>query len=190
MTWLYSRINIPNLQDIRDELILAHTVMNDRNLGVRRSALYTNFFAVDLQPHVPKLAEFLHSHNLLHRLQRCMFVNADVNVPNRIHIDSTNQSVLYSLNIPLIDCAGTYTAFYEALDVVPSRNGSYLLAVDESTAVEIGRVECTLPVLVNTSIPHVGISDRPLRQMACIRFYPELTCDEVTRLVSATSLNL
>ena len=190
MTWLYSRVSIPNLQAIQDELISVYAVMNANNLGVRRSALYTNFFAADLQPLVPKLAEFLQSHNLLCRLQRCMFVNADVRIPNRIHIDSTNMSVLYSLNIPLVDCSGTYTAFYKPLDVVPSRNGSYLLAVDESAAIEIDRVECIYPVLVNTSIPHVGISDKPLRQMACIRFYPELTCDEANQLVSMPPASL
>jgi hypothetical protein len=66
---------------------------------------------------------------------------------------------------------------------------AFLIADNELTAVEIGRVECTAPMIINTNIPHKGISDRPARQMAFLRFWPELSPDEVEHLSSTLFLN-
>jgi hypothetical protein len=189
MTWLYSRICIPNIEDIRTELIFACAELTAMNTGVMYNPLYVNFYAPDFLPHVPKLAKFLEDNNILWRLQRCMFAKTNATVPNRIHIDSANGAVKYSINIPLIDCNNTYTAFYQPLPMTANPAKAFLIAADESTAVEIDRVECSTPLIINTNIPHMGISARPMRQMAFLRFWPEFSHTEVEALICALQFN-
>jgi hypothetical protein len=184
MTWLYSRIRIPDIEKIKTELITAHAELTALNAGVMYNPLYVNFYAASLLPKTPILAKFLSDNNLLHRLQRCMFAKTDATVPNRIHIDSANGSVKYSMNIPLVDCDGTYTAFYQPLPMISNPARAFLIADNESEAVEIDRVECTTPIIINTNIPHVGISTKQTRQMAFLRFWPELSDKEVEHLSS------
>lgn len=48
---------------------------------------------------------------------------------------------------------------------------------------EIQRVEIIKPMLINATIPHRGQFINPNRLLACIRFDPELSSEDATKLL-------
>jgi hypothetical protein len=86
----------------------------------------------------------------------------------------------YALNIPVLNCADTFTAWYNA---VPTENKATIFSseswksvgdsplYDTNTAIEIDRVESGIPHWINVHVPHSPICNHnQLRLNGTIRF--------------------
>ena len=110
------------------------------------------------------------------------------------HVDSVmpNRSFQYSLNIPLIDAEDSYTVWYEQTTPSPILYDTVTLTgwVENKEQIrEIARAQYTQPMLLNTSILHGGKITSNRRTIAGIRFWPELTREEVERLTGPKDSN-
>lgn len=183
MTWLYQRVTIPNYQALAAELQLTYTVLKLADRGIMYNPLYVNLRAHEVLPLSPLLSSFLNTVGLLDRFWYCIYTIPHVTISNRVHVDSPNDIIKYSLNLPLIDCDGTYTAFYAANSpLVLSTSGRILIAPPGMVEDEVDRVECSTPMFINVNTPHMGISTKLTRLLMCLRFTPELTRQEVLQL--------
>jgi hypothetical protein len=99
-----------------------------------------------------------------------------------IHIDHVDpEQRVCGLNIPLFNCEGTYTVWYDATieyapiiadhpDLTSARTIKYDLPYTE-----IDRLDASTPAWVNVSIPHRPYSEREdTRVIISARFIPEL----------------
>lgn len=179
--FFYGYVDIPDLDKITEELIsLKDTATRDvKNIY---------YFNVNREyARTPFLMKYLDSVGLLDSFSRLLFSsNAKEDAP--AHVDSYNPYVsAFSLNIPLIDCEGSYTAWYSTKnpDLTPSSKinprGNSAYARDEDI-VEIKRVEVTRPMLINTTILHRGITNVPSRTICGIRFTRVLKAEDFARL--------
>jgi hypothetical protein len=185
VTWLYQRVTIPNYEALATELQLTYSVLKHTNRGIKHNPLYINLGAHDVLPLSPLLSSFLNTFGLLNRFWYCIYTVPHVTISNKVHIDSPNGTVKYSLNLPLVDCDGTYTAFYAANSPLAlSASGRILIAPPGMVQEEVDRVECSTPMFINVNTPHMGVSTRLTRLLMCLRFTPELTHQEVLHLCS------
>lgn len=188
--WFYSYLEIPEEDLIRKELlaIRASNVARTQN-----NPLYSNIMAPDLLRRCPTVARYLERVGLAGVLHRCLFSqNKGVaNGPLTAHVDSFDPTMCeVSLNIPLAECDGSYTAWYDTSDpdlitgsVSPEFTGARVWAKAKlGTITEIRRVEVTQPMLVNPTILHSAITDNPARIISGFRFTRRLTDDEVRGL--------
>lgn len=97
------------------------------------------------------------------------------------HIDGP---VNVALNIPLINCDGTYTVWFDGkigsnkinqYDYTIGNNGARsAIAVDEDSLTEIGRIESNVPLWLNVSKIHRPVTThKNFRVAASLRFDPE-----------------
>ena len=184
--WFYSYLDIPNLDTITQELLMLFSTTTDklvRNVG------YVNIFRNSIV-NCPTFMSYLASKGLDNKLNRVMYTEGILG-PHP-HVDSGNpKNCTYSLNMPLVDAEDSYTVWYATdkthlldrsnLGQDPQQTIGWL---DISDATEVARLQYTQPALVNTTILHRGLVDRPSRTLCCIRFWPELTDQEVSRLTS------
>jgi hypothetical protein len=185
VTWLYQRVTIPNYEALAAELKSTFDVLTRSYTSVQRTQLYITLYAHEMLPLSPLLYSFLKSIGLLNRFMKSINSTPNITVSNILHIDSPNNSIKYSFNLPLSDCNGTYTAFYAAdSPLVLSPSGRNLIAPPGMVEHEIDRVECSTPMFINANTPHMGVSTRPGRLLMCIRFTPELTRLEVQHICS------
>lgn len=191
--WYYSFLNISNLEALTKELIKL------RESDVKKyyiNKYYINVLKDDIGDRAPILTEYIKSVGLEEKFQRLLF-SAYFETAGAAHIDSYDPKYCsVSLNIPLTDYTGSYTAWYatkkrKLYDITttgrdPSKHGMTIgqhfayLPLDEIE--EICRVETTRPMLVNTTILHRGIVPGPSRTIVGIRFNSALTKTEVNRL--------
>lgn len=211
--WYYSKFNIPNLEQIQKEFLSVKDSTwqkySDHNLSTKGD--WWDFCCMpgsDLEQHIPTFVNWLKDVGIYSKWISTAFsvVNSNTN-PMRTHVDSLdNDSRRVSLNIPILNCQGTYTVWYDAeldfsnqgpVDISPDdprweklhgrfkydpplRTGLWTI---ESTEKEVMRVETTSPLLVNITRPHRPMSDHnEMRILACSRFSPELTEQEVKQL--------
>ena len=185
MTWLYQRVTIPNYQALAAELKSTFDVLTRDYTDAQHNQLYITLYAPEMLPISPLLSTLLKSFGLLNRFVKSINSTPNITVSNILHIDSPDNSIKYSFNLPLVDCDGTYTAFYAAdSPLVLSPSGRNLIAPPGMVHHEVDRVECSTPMFINADTPHMGISTRPNRLLMCLRFVPELTRQEVMQLCS------
>lgn len=126
----------------------------------------------------PMLAQELLRLKLLDNFHFIGFVSVDAQKEFPPHIDTLD----VGLNIPLYNCDGTYTVWYDA-KILDQPFPDYVIGtplvkaariVDKKNAVEIGRVEANRPLWINTNVAHRPETHHDkLRLAASIRFYPE-----------------
>ena len=191
--WYYSFLNINGLESLVKELI------DLRDSDVEKfyiNKYYINVLKEDIGDRAPFLTEYIRSVGLENKFQRLLF-SAYFETAQAAHVDAYDPKYCsVSLNIPLTDYAGSYTAWYSTnkrklYDITttgrdPSKYGHTIgqhfayLPLDQIT--EVRRVETTRPMLVNTTVLHRGIVPGPSRTIVGIRFNSELTNEEVHRL--------
>ena len=186
--WYYSYLDIPNLEIIKQELInLLSLPVPKRNF----TSYYTNIYVPNIIQ-CPALMKYLEEAGVKSKLLRVLYSKSDGHNINEAppHVDSIvpNKSFQYSLNIPLIDAEDSYTVWYE--QTIPAQllydtvtNTGWVENKEQIR--EIARVQYTRPVLLNTSILHGGKITSDRRTIAGLRFWPELTAEEVVRLTSS-----
>jgi len=100
------------------------------------------------------------------------------NLSKKIHIDYPSSG--FALNIPILNCENTYTVWYDAKDVLstaaiystksweePSKSPIF----DETTAVEIDRIDSNISYWVNIMVPHAAVYNHDkIRINASLRF--------------------
>ena len=187
--WYYSYLDIPGLEQIKTELI---KFIQSTEEKYKLNPLYSNFRAEVVMNKCPLLAKYLSDVGLKEKFNR-LLISGDVNVEKRakVHVDAYDpQFTTHSLNIGLKDYEQSYTAWYKTkriklrdsspLGLNPSTNYAYLFMEEVE---EINRIEYKLrPVLVNTTILHKGISDKSTRLICGLRFWPELTNEDIKKL--------
>jgi hypothetical protein len=189
--WFYSYVDIPDLDKIVAELILLKQTTTNIH---RINEMYENV----LQPNIincPNLEEYLRNVGLYNNLNRILF-SSNVDKKSLVHVDSYNPIFqTFSLNIPLIECENSYTAWYSTTNKIlndlsrfglsPETNFAYS---DEADVTEVYRVEYTRPMLINTTILHRGIADNPRRTIASIRFNTMLSVTDMRNMGIHTPL--
>jgi hypothetical protein len=189
--WYYTYIDIPNLEIIKQELISLSD--SCKNKIIRTPGLF-NVFRKDIVD-CPEFMSYLASKGLDGKLNRLLYSTGSQG-PNP-HVDSGNPyNCIYSVNIPLLYAEDSYTVWYKTdkkylLDFAKQGkdpNHSYNW-IDISDATEIARIQYTSPAVVNTTILHKASASRPDRIVCGIRFWPELTSDEVDRLIGLKDSN-
>lgn len=190
--WYYSYIDIPNLEIIKHELIkLLSLPVPKRNF----TSYYTNIYVPNIIE-CPALMEYLEATGVRSKLLRVLYSKSNSPSINDAppHVDSIipDRSFRYSLNIPLIDAEDSYTVWYE--QTTPAQllydtvtNTGWVENKEQIR--EIARVQYTGPVLLNTSILHGGKITSNLRTIAGLRFWPELTDEEIQRLTGFKNTN-
>jgi hypothetical protein len=187
--WCYSFVEMPNLVKIQNELIN----LNKDGYNVTRSnPFYLNVFRDDVIRECPEVIRYLKSVKLMDIFSRILFSRNDVKLKANqkvpvVHVDGYNPKIRNhtALNLPLIDCEGTYTGFYST----DKRKLWYNYGTVDNYAwlpldqvEEISRVEIVQPVVVNTTILHAAISDRPNRMIASFRFRRALNADDMKNM--------
>jgi hypothetical protein len=130
-----------------------------------------------VQKYCPKLLNYLKILNLENTtIVPCFLISQ--NVTNKIHIDYPSNGV--ALNVPILNCNDTYTVWYDAKDRIetasayatdswnePAKSPMF----DESTAVELDRIDSNVPHWVNIAVPHAAVCNHnKVRINASIRF--------------------
>ena len=178
-TWLYKRIDIQNLAEIQQELITASkTVIKNIN------ELTPNFHYIprdNIDSLLPNTKIYLNELGLLDRWKYLALITGNTGTSLPLHVDTIDWTTRsYGLNIPVLNCADSFTVFYQAEIDCPTqdnpadpRSSSFFCKQD--TAVEIDRLESINPCWVNICIPHRPIINHQLpRILASFRFSPEV----------------
>jgi len=182
--WFYSYIYIPNLSVIQEELLIL--------LRTAQYIRYTDYYINIYEPNVvkcPELMQYLDKVQLKHKFQRVLFSitnGADANGAPP-HVDSVTPltGIKYSLNIPLIDASDSYTIWYGKInndELLYDINTFTGWVKDKTNVKEIERVQYTQPALLNTSILHSPKVNSASRIICGLRFWPELTDEEILRI--------
>jgi hypothetical protein len=180
-SWFYKLIEIKNFVEIQEELKQALYQINPNFDNEIPNYFYHP--KDKLETLVPKYMEYMDSIGVLHRWRGSSIISTNYGMKFPIHIDSENWlEVSYGLNIPVINCEGTYTVWYDAtvsttyvdkLGVPKERMTKYI--DNTKPIVEIERLEMIQPAWINVSIPHAPVSthNKP-RAIFSARFEPEL----------------
>lgn len=126
----------------------------------------------------PNVVNYLKSEQIYdHLYYICFIINQGTGTP--IHNDGFGP--IYGLNIPILNCENTSTVYYKA-KFLPRRtvegNSESFPAVgygfwaDEESAVEVGRLDATVPHWLDVTAPHKAEVFHDLLRINCsIRFH-------------------
>jgi hypothetical protein len=187
--WLASPIEIDGLDALQGELAWFQTTLGLHKV-TRYNSFYTNVFREACLPYLPQLTSWLERTKLLTKFQRLLYTQ-DMTQGSPPHVDTLDPGhCSYSINIPLSNCEGTYTAWYEYADDTKTLTQQTRLynptmaatVLPNATYREIHRIETVRPYIVNTTVLHGAVCTNPLRRLVGIRFLPELTTNDLTRL--------
>jgi hypothetical protein len=177
--WLYKVISVDNLEAIQKEL-LPVLYREIPNFEIDKSQ-FVYVLREKIEPYTPLYVDFIRSLGILDRWHYSAFITTNTNsLP--VHVDSLDwQTRCYGLNLPLVNCEGTYTIFYNAeINEEQYRNSNdskstARLIKPNSIPIEIDRVESTTTMWINTCIPHAPVSthSKP-RAIISARFRPEV----------------
>lgn len=211
--WQYSVISIPNSELIQQELLAVFwKLTGTAPEGTAFISLYSHQHVAEWQS-LLHLNQWLKTLGLENRDKLCYFSVLNHASINPIHVDYANEERFISINIPLLNCENSFTVWYDAdidhhrkiKETMAPDTVQRLLIYDESAeeyftgetsywchqenAVEINRVECVTPMLVNTSLPHRPVVDHNnLRVLFAMRILPELSKEELSRFQLQTPL--
>ena len=177
--WTHKIVKVDNLEIIQQELIpVLYKEIPDFESA---KSQFVYVLREKIEPYAPTYVKFIESLGILDRWTYCGIITTNANsIP--VHIDSINwRTRCYGLNLPLINCEGTYTVFYDAeIDDVQYRNSSdsrhtARMMKPNSKNIEIERVESNTTMWVNTHIPHAPVSTHSNpRAIISARFTPEV----------------
>ena len=111
---MYKKIEINNLKEIQDELIeynffskISDMLNDDSPLENTRNS-GASFYGI---PDLPKLKKFLNSVVHTEYITHYHLINHTSHGGSDLHKDEDNSP--WALNIPILNCETTYTAFYD-----------------------------------------------------------------------------
>lgn len=132
-----------------------------------------------VEQHCPTLCKELQKLNLRDSLKVVAFVSVVIDKHFPAHVDAMSE---VALNIPLINCDGTYTVWYDG-QPQSKEFDNYLIGVEsartaiEGTAdslIEIDRCEANAPRWINVNVLHRPETQHDkFRVAASLRFDPE-----------------
>jgi len=183
--WLYRKCAIEPelLTSIQSELAPAIEQLVPGYTEIRGQFARANLDQV--KDFSPSLVKFIDSLGLLDRWTDVSIITANNQHPFRwpIHIDDSTFGRCIALNIPILNCAGSYTAWYECDEPVKSSadpkslNGAqvYSLYYAEDKSREIERMDADQCAFINVARPHRPVVEHDLpRVLISTRFSPEL----------------
>lgn len=185
--WFFSRLEIYNLEKIKQEFLPL------RIFYIDKISVFNPLSKEELKDRVPEFSKFLRSVDLYDRWITTSMCTIPPHQNYPLHIDSLNcQERFVALNIPIINCENTYTAWYEAeieKHIWNKLHGHIDKTYDEAchckweTSTEIKRIESFDPMLINVSVPHsVFNPNDKYRFLVSSRFTPELNEYDLYRL--------
>jgi len=179
--WLYKLIEIENLVEVQEELKAALYKLHPKFDNALPKYFYHS--KDQLESMVPKYMAYMDLLGVLSRWRGSAIVSTNYGLKFPVHIDSENWlDICYGLNIPVLNCEGTYTVWYDATvsDIyvnspgVPQGGGTKIIDITKPIT-EIGRLEMVQPAWVNVSLPHAPLSThKKPRAVFSARFEPEL----------------
>jgi hypothetical protein len=177
--WLYKPIEIENLKEIQTEMLpIIFKHIPDFALAAPN---FYHIFPKDIAPYAPNYVKCLKDIGVYDNWYVSAVVTTNRGITAPIHIDDRNwKRQCYGLNIPIVNCEGTYTVFYDSETNEPifekgdNRDTAYA-QTRNTLATEIGRWDMSKPAWINVSIPHQAVSThmKP-RAIISARFEPEL----------------
>ena len=177
--WLYKLIEVDNLKEIQKEIIpIIYKKIPNFSISPPQ---FINIMREEIEPFAPLYTDFIKKFSMIDRWSWCAIISTNLGVDFNIHVDSTEwEKRCYGLNLPIINCEGTYTVWYDAEIEDPIFDENDFRSVariqkPNTVANEIGRLDTSKPAWINTSIPHRPESThkRP-RAIISARFDPEL----------------
>lgn len=178
-TWLYKPIDINNLKEIQAEIlpIIFRKIPN----FVSNPPDFYQLLPRDIEIYAPSYVELIKKFGIYERWSMSAVITTNKGIDYPIHIDSRDwNKVCYGLNIPIMNCEGSYTVWYDAEiagPLFPSGDfrDSACIQKENTIAKEIGRWDSNKPAWLNVSIPHRPESTH-IKPRAAIsaRFDPEI----------------
>jgi hypothetical protein len=193
--WLFKTANIDHavLSSIKKELLNAFLKIANKNDRQKTLHFYNGLLPADrienqnfqiVKNTCPILMQELKRLKLDELLSAVVIISMPADAPEMpIHRDYTAISpsdVHFGLNIPLIGCENSYTVFYNTNltpdvpipeHVIGAPDIRYVVQADEKCAVEIARLDSTIPSWVNNFVPHNVIKpDNVYRVNSSLRF--------------------
>ena len=177
--WLYKPVEVDNLKEIQREIIpiIFKKIPNFLHMPPE----FVPIMRDEIEPFAPCYTEFIKNHAVISQWSWCAIITTNLNLDFPIHVDSTDwEKRCYGLNIPVINCEGTFTVWYDTEIQGNRYDDSDFRAVARvqkpgAPAVEIGRWDTNTPAWINTSVPHRPVSTHKLpRAVLSARFDPEL----------------
>jgi hypothetical protein len=161
--WFYKLIEIENLIEIQEELKnVIYKLYPHFDHGLPKFFYHPRD---TLESLVPKYMSYMDTIGVLNRWRGSSVISTNYGIKFPIHIDSENWlEVSYALNIPVINCEGTYTVWYDAtvsdryvnaVGVPKERMTKYIDNTKPITEVE--RLEMIQPAWINISIPQSSL---------------------------------
>lgn len=184
--WLYYKANITfdNLKEIQNELFNIFKQCAGQDTDTLDSGFNLTLDIPMIRKQGTHLMSLLKSIELYEYLECIAFISARKETDFPIHVDGVgpNQVVDFALNIPVLNCENSYTAWYYSaignLNMEPKAYGqvddfsnSLALLCDASLATEITRIDANIPHWINFNVPHRPIVlGEGLRINASLRF--------------------
>ncbi len=178
-TWLYKPIEVKNLAQIQNEIlpILLRKMPN----FIHEPYDFFQLLPEDIITYAPSYVEFIKTFGIYERWYMSAVITTNKGIDFPIHVDSRDwNTVCYGLNIPIINCEGSYTVWYDTEIGGPFHPpGDFRERAchqkEGSPAKEIGRWDANKPAWINVSIPHRPESAhiKP-RAVLSARFEPDL----------------
>jgi hypothetical protein len=186
--WLYKPANINQewYTQIRGELL---QVFKYGFTGVPINTIKSQFVIPASKDYVvencPTLMRQLKEYDLFdHFLILAMIiVGPDDSYP--VHVDTINQGFMsVGLNIPVLNCEDSYTAWYDAdilyhesfnSSIIAAKGYTTAIPCDDDNAVEIARCDANQPHWINVVKPHNAVCNhKKLRVNSSLRFDKKL----------------
>ena len=177
--WLYKPVEVDNLKEIQREIIpiIFKKIPNFLHMPPE----FIPIMREEIEPFAPCYTEFIKKHAVISQWSWCAIITTNLDLDFPIHVDSTDwEKRCYGLNIPVINCEGTCTVWYDTEIQGNRYDDSDFRAVARvqkpgAPAVEIGRWDTNKPAWINTSVPHRPVSIHRLpRAVLSARFDPEI----------------
>lgn len=178
LTWLYRPVNIHPaiLKLIQHEFV---KIYDKFVVDLEKNPI--QLISDDNLETIPRDYPYIYKYlKLLGIEQHILRIGVVVMNQSKIVVHTDWPTTGYALNIPVLNCDGTYTAWYDA---APTENKATIFSseswksvgdsplYDTNTAVEIDRVESGIPHWINVHVPHSPICDHSrLRLNGTIRF--------------------
>ena len=186
-TWLYKPIDVPNIDQIKQECMSVFYKHHPDAFG-DRGFTFTYADQDILRAEAPAYTDYLKSLGLYDLWAKSVFIGTKGQErfkDSPIHVDSEDwQTRAYALNIPLVNCENSHTVWFDVKDYdedaysgddQTTKGYKTARGFKPETSTEIGRLETINPAWVNVSIPYRAENDNSdLRLIISTRFWPEI----------------
>lgn len=173
--WLYQHpsLDANTLPKIKNELLqLFDTLKAGWSNPVTTISRWTPLSNENIKNICPSLLQELDRLGLQKNLIGVAFISLVDDQQFGVHVDNNDD---VSLNIPLLNCSGTYTVWYDCQFVKNIKKWANDDLIDKlHTLTEINRVEADLPYWINVNVLHQPVAThKNFRLAAGLRFDPQ-----------------